>query len=238
MLSRFLFLLVALAIPATDALAAPQQIIILRHGEKKDKYALCSIGEERSLALADVYLGKHGSFFADKLAPAAFYTITLHTIELASPSTQTFGLPQISFSAVPIKDSPDGDSTELLNTRTRDAAKDIFGNPAYNAGTVVMIWEHKHIADAKLEKQYPGQVVTLRQALGLADLAAKRPDLKIPDTWEGENYDYFWVVSYGYGSNTPIDFKMIRQTYGGIYAKLPQNDWGKPDHIRHKHGCE
>ena len=43
-----LILLGALA----PSLAAPARIIILRHGEKADKWKLCDIGEQRAYALA------------------------------------------------------------------------------------------------------------------------------------------------------------------------------------------
>ena len=39
-------------------LAAPARIIILRHGEKADKWKLCDIGQERADALAANYLGR------------------------------------------------------------------------------------------------------------------------------------------------------------------------------------
>jgi hypothetical protein len=48
------------------AFAAPQRIIILRHGEKGNAYRLCDTGIQRSLALVDRYLGRgaQASLFA------------------------------------------------------------------------------------------------------------------------------------------------------------------------------
>lgn len=43
------------------ASAAPSQIILLRHGEKENDYALCDVGQQRSLALRDQFLGKGAS---------------------------------------------------------------------------------------------------------------------------------------------------------------------------------
>ena len=40
------------------ALATPARIIILRHGEKADKWKLCGVGQERADALAANYLGR------------------------------------------------------------------------------------------------------------------------------------------------------------------------------------
>ena len=44
---------------AESALAAPARIILLRHGEKQNAWALCPVGVERSQALRAQYLGKH-----------------------------------------------------------------------------------------------------------------------------------------------------------------------------------
>ena len=54
-----LWLVVSLSLlPAPFAEAVPRRIIILRHGEKLDSYKLCDLGQRRSLALRDYYLGK------------------------------------------------------------------------------------------------------------------------------------------------------------------------------------
>jgi hypothetical protein len=42
-----------------------------------------------------------------------------------------------------------------LNRRTQEAAAALLGNPVWQGKTVVMVWEHDHIADAKLEKKFP-----------------------------------------------------------------------------------
>ena len=38
-----------------------------------------------------------------------------------------------------------------------------MSNSDLDGKTVVMAWEHHHIADAKLEKEFPDAPVTLRQ---------------------------------------------------------------------------
>ncbi len=201
----------------------PKKIIILRHGEKHDAYQLCSTGVERSLALQAQYLGKNatngGAIFEHGEEPAAFFAITLHTIELASPSAQSCGLPLIAYSAVPAGSSTWSDSEPVLNARTQQAAADVL-SAAWNDKVVVMVWEHKHIANKKLEKDYPNEKVTLRQLLGLDTLGAV-----VPDKWEGDNYDFFWVVDYD-GKSTPTKFRSVLQTYTAPYADLPQNAWG------------
>ncbi|MGA0215181.1 MAG: hypothetical protein ACO3I3_01190, partial [Vulcanococcus sp.] len=46
---------------ASPVQAVPRRIILLRHGEKANDYALCSLGQERSLAIRDTYLGRGAS---------------------------------------------------------------------------------------------------------------------------------------------------------------------------------
>ena len=54
----FLFASAILCGLALPALALPKTVIILRHGEKENDFALCRIGVDRSLALAAQYLGQ------------------------------------------------------------------------------------------------------------------------------------------------------------------------------------
>ena len=86
---------------------------------------------------------------------------------------------------------------------------------------MVLCWEHKHIANKKLEAKYPDEEVTLRQLFGLDKATGDH----VPHTWSGDNYDFFWVVTHLDG--TP-KFKSILQTYTGTYANLPQNPWKTP----------
>src|SRR6478672_5246486 len=78
-------------------LATPARIIILRHGEKADKWKLCEIGRQRADALALNYLGKGAakSLFTEGNDPAFFFAITLHTLELASPAAASWSKPLI-----------------------------------------------------------------------------------------------------------------------------------------------
>ncbi len=207
---------------------APAKIIILRHGEKKNPFELCATGLERSLALQAQYLGKGATkanaIFDPGETPDAFFAITLHTIELASPSAQSWELPLTTFSAVPIPvtpQSPFADSETVLNARTQQAAAEVMLSGRWDGKTVVMVWEHKHIASAKLEAAYPGTDVTLRQLLKLNLLGSQ-----VPDKWEGENYDYFWVVTYD-SQGAPTSFAAIQQDFDHPYDDLPHNAWGQ-----------
>jgi len=95
-----------------------------------------------------------------------------------------------------------------------------------------MVWEHDHIADAKLEKKFPGEAVTLRQLLHLDTLKG------VPDTWPSGNYDYFWIVDYAAGSTVPGNFRMLKQSFPAPYANVPANDWATPDGLTPASGCE
>jgi hypothetical protein len=148
-----------------SAHAQPARVIVLRHGEKQNAYRLCDIGTQRAQALAHRYLGKgaEASLFSAGSGPDAFFVTTLHTLELASPAAITWGKPLVIYSALPQKGESRKDQTSLLNQRTREAVADVMAN--WSGKTVVMAWEHHHIADAKLEAQYPNEKVTLRQLL-------------------------------------------------------------------------
>jgi hypothetical protein len=213
------------------ALAAPSRIIILRHGEKADPWQLCGVGQDRADALAASYLGRNTaqSLFAAGEAPAAFLAITLHTLELASPAAQAWSLPLTLYSVLPQKDET---KETALNRATQQAAADVMSNPAWRGKSVVMVWEHRHIANAKLERASPGEAVTLRQLLHLDTLH------DVPDSWPTGNYDYFWIVDYDGGSDTPTGFRMVRQAFADPYANLPANDWGAPNGLTKHSKCD
>ena len=132
-----------------QAEARPARIILLRHGEKKNSAELCGVGTLRAQALAAQYLGKgapaNDTIYGKGVAPDAFFAVTLHTQETAAPSAQSWGKPLTIFS-VPPKD-PDEDSD--LATQTLKAAA-ALNSAEYAGKTVVVVWEHKHIAHADI----------------------------------------------------------------------------------------
>jgi hypothetical protein len=214
------------------AFAAPARIIILRHGEKESSWRLCGVGQARADALAATYLGRNAaqSLFAGGEEPAAFLAITLHTLELAAPAAATWDLPVTMFSVLPQKATEA--SEKALDRRTQEAAAALLGNPAWQGKTVVIVWEHKHVANAKLAAKSSGEAVTFRQLLQLDRLK------DVPETWPASNYDYFWIVDYAGGSTTPTGFHMVKQVFGGRYAKLPTNDWGAPNGLTSDSECD
>jgi hypothetical protein len=215
---------------APVAEAQPSRVIILRHAEKLNAYALCDLGRERADALAKQFLGQGAaqSLFAPGERPAAFMAVTLHPLETITPAAQTWGLPVVDYSVVPNKDEDDDAETEI-NVRTQEAARDLMSNHEYDGKIVVVAWEHKHIASHKLEKQYRGQEVTFRQLLRLG---------QAPESWSDTNYDYFWIVDYAPGNPNPIKFQAIKQTFLPPFNALPAPDWDAPEPKHIEAGCK
>lgn len=221
-----------LAASITAVLAAPSRIVILRHGEKADDWKLCETGRQRAQALKYNYLGKDAakSLFTEDAPPAYFFAITLHTMELATPAVESWGKPIIYYSVLPEADEKK--FTEALNARTREAAGNILNNPALKGKTVVMVWEHRHIANKALDDKYQREAaVTLRQLFHLDILPG------VPREWPDDNFDYFWIVDFPENSNVPSRFEMVKQEFGKSFPDVPANDWGEPDGLDAGSGC-
>ena len=213
------------------AAATPAEVIILRHGEKRNAWQLCGVGQTRAKALATTYLGRGATeLLLPPEGPAAIFAITLHTLELASPTAESWNLPIRLYSVVPEPKQTRDAFTAALNRRTQEAVADLLADPALDGKTVVLFWEHDHIARAALEKKYPDEKVTLRQLLGLDAL----PD--VPATWPGSNFDYFWIVDYSGSPAKPTGFRMMKQIFGDD-VDVPMNDWGTPDGLDAESGC-
>ncbi|MFN3350842.1 histidine phosphatase family protein [Pseudorhodoplanes sp.] len=213
-----LFVLCGFGVPA---FSLPKTVVILRHGEKESVSSLCRLGIDRSLALASQYLGQgaRDSLFPAGERPAGFFALTLDTLQFASPAAATWEMPVTVFSAVPL---PGVDPTPQLNLRTQQAAGAVLDDPRYHGRIVVMVWNHRHIADEAMARKFPDQKVTLRQLLNLDKL----PD--VPDSWPGYTYDHFWIVEFGTsGSQVPTGFRMVRQEFAPPFDRLPSAEWGK-----------
>jgi len=191
--------------------AHPARIVLLRHGEKQNKAELCSVGALRAQALAAQYLGKgapeNKAIFGDGGRPDAFFAITVHTQETAAPSAESWGQKLTVF--------PAEDESEL-DKQTKAAAA-ALASPAYEGKVVVVVWEHKHIAKKELNESG----VTFWSLLDLHKIAAG----DAPKTWEGVNYDEFWIIDYTTPKPT---FKPLPQEYtAAAYAQVPNNGWGE-----------
>ncbi len=214
-------------------LAEPARIIILRHAEKLNRHELCEMGEERAQALSRQYLGQGAShsLFPAGQKPDAFLAITLHTIETITPAAQSWNLPVIPYEVSGEKED-EAEKEAETSRRTQEAAHDVLTDPRYDGKTVVMAWEHNHIAKSKLEKEFSGEQVTLRQLLHLDQIA------DVPTTWPDSNYDYFWIVDYAPGNPVPTGFQMVRQAFTAPFDKLPSNEWDEPEPEHMEAGCK
>ena len=105
---------------------------------KEDGAELCKVGKLRAQALAVQYLGKdapgNDTIFGKGGQPDAFFAVTVHTQETAQPSAESWGKQLTVF------------SQGGLDKETKDAAA-ALDSTAYNGKIVVVVWEHKHIAD-------------------------------------------------------------------------------------------
>ena len=142
----------------------------------------------------------------------------MHTLELIGPTAVSWRKPVIMNSALPLAKEDTSAFTHLLNMRTQEAVADVMNN--WNGKTVVMAWEHKHIARPKARQVFPRLRVTLRQLLNLDASAMCRR------LGRDSNYDYFWIVDYE--SGRPKKFEMVKQTFAAPYQDLPSNDWDTP----------
>lgn len=220
-----------------SAISAPSRIVLMRHGEKENAYALCDVGQSRSLALKAQYLGKGAdkSLFANA-PPAAFFAMTLHTLELVAPSADSWGLPVITYSVVPLKGLDVGTENDWLTRQTQRVASEVMNNSRWHNQTVVMVWEHKHIANHKLEKSQSTLMVDLRELLRIDQLPEPYFN-QVPKTWSGSNYNYFWIIDYD-SSGKPVSFNQIRQDFTGPYSTVPDNNWGSPEGLTADSRCK
>lgn len=229
---RHLFFLVALLLPM-PILAQPARIVIVRHAEKANVYALCDMGTARAAALAGQYLGHAAaqSLFAAGDTPTAMMAITIHTIESITPAAQSWKMPVTAYTINSAKGGKDRAQEELENFQTQLAAHDVLNDPRYSGKTAVMMWEHDHIAKTELEARYPGEQVTLRQLLHLDQIVG------VPEVWPDETYDYFWIVDFAPDNPVPVSFRMLRQVFVPPFADLPANGWGEPEPRHTAAGC-
>jgi hypothetical protein len=101
--------------------------------------------------------------------------------------------------------------------QTRNAAKALASSDHSNK-IVVVVWEHKHIANANLNTSGD----TLWSLLNLGAIG----NTPVPKTWEVVNYNYFWIIDYTQGQPT---FVSVPQHYAAPkYAEIPDNAWGAP----------
>ena len=198
--------------------AQPARIILLRHGEKKNARELCDVGNLRAQALSAQYLGKgapgNTELFGAGKSPDAFFAVTAHTKETAAPSAGTWGKKLTIFRSC--QKTPRRRPT---STRKRRKPQPPSNSAEYDGKIVVVVWEHRHIANAKLD-------TTFWKLLNLDQLPGSPG---VPDTWSGGNYDYFWIVDYAPGNPKPVQWRPVKQVFSTPYTSIPANQWGDPE---------
>ncbi|MFG1478198.1 histidine phosphatase family protein [Xanthobacter sp. V4C-4] len=253
----------AMVLAASEAVALPGRIILLRHGEKQDAYRLCPVGLSRAQGLAAQHLGRDASasLFRPGETPKGFFAITLHTLETIAPSAASWGQPVITYAALP--DASGALADTLLNAQTQQLARDLLTDPRWDGATVVVTWEHDHIAktvsghagkDAAEKAEAAAREASrspqkLEAAVVKADGRPEAPSTLFDlfglarfaealSNWPGETYDYFWIIDFDPNTREASSFQKVRQVYSGPYAALPQNEWGQPDGLTAASGCQ
>lgn len=225
--------------------AAPARVILLRHGEKGGPYTLCRTGQERAQALVAYYLGRGAqkSLFRPGETPRAILAISMHTLDTIAPVAESWNMPVIYYSVMPqLKGRRLVLSDAQLGQRTREAARDILEKPEWAGQTLVVNWEHDHIAKTRLDAELPAGVSrgdqpapaqreTLYDLLGLQHVAG------VPYNWPRNTYDYFWIIDFDPATGRPSAVSMVKQEFGPPYSRLPANDWGKPNGLTAADGC-
>jgi len=198
----------------------PARIVLLRHAEKDGELRLSKAGAERAHWLAVEFLGRGAAntlFAGDD--PDAFLAVTLHTIETASPSALSWGVPVTAY-AVPTGLS-DSEKELVLDARTRSAAKDVMGR-AYKGQTVIMVWEHKRIANNKTPQ------ATLRHLLGLEGLGNL-----VPPVWRDDDFDTIWSITFGKHGKAKT-FEAIPQRFAPANTKAKKKKKPAKKHKRRR----
>ena len=145
-------------------------------------------------------------------------------------------MPIITYPGLPLADRNETQTTELITKQTQLAAVNVMQDQRWSGKTVVIVWEHKHIANKKLTKETPDMMVDLRQLLRL-DKLPDRAVKKVPKTWSGAKYNFFWIVDYDEKGN-PVEFDVVRQNFTGQYANVPNNDWGVAENLPDNTKCK
>lgn len=125
-----------LLVPASAALAAPAQIIIIRHAEKPDTgNELNERGFARARALANFFVSDPAVIAYGP--PAALYAMkpkgpdgSVRAIQTVTPLAEKLGLPI---------------NSDYLRDSLPELVKAVLSERAYDGRTVLICWEHKVI---------------------------------------------------------------------------------------------
>jgi len=172
--------------------AAPQQIIIVRHGEKPELShqstalqadVLSSRGYVRAYALAPYFINTFGQpdyVFAQQPDGS---DESLRPLETCTPTAQTIKMPWGDYAKV---------NVDYSMNAFKDLANHLLSDSRYDGKRVVICWEHHHIN-------------SLAQALGVKEVLAKWPD---------NVFDVSDVLTYKDGSLTSFERLPQQLLYG------------------------
>lgn len=221
-------------VSSVPSLAAPERLVIVRHGEKLNTWHLCQTGLDRAQALSDQHLGLNAKepLFPTS-SPVAILTLSIHTSETAQPTAHSRNMPTTNYVALPSAGTSRDAFEAQMNRQNQLAVHDLLNDARYNGKQVLMFWEHFHTASTALEARYPGEQVTLRQLLKLDQPPFAQ---QVPATWPDSNYNYFWIIDFNADGSIKA-FNTARQRYEGRYANLPDNDWGAPERLPANSPC-
>jgi len=135
--SRALVLAAALSCAAASALAAPAQVIVIRHGEKPDSGPDL---DEQGYARAQALVG----FFENNIAVNQFPIAAIYAMDPKDEDGSQRPIETVTPLANALHLAIDHD---YKRKQIPQMASDILGNSAYDGKTVVICWEHHAIPD-------------------------------------------------------------------------------------------
>jgi broad specificity phosphatase PhoE len=162
---------------SAPALAAPAQIIIIRHAEKPETGSeLNAKGAKRAEAL--VWFFKAEPAVTRYGTPAAIYAAAPKNEDSSVRSIQTV-TPLARALRLPI-------NTDFTRGQTHKIVVDIMENPAYKGRMVLICWQHTNITEIVKE---------------LADYKGSWNDAQyfLPGKWPDEAFDRAWVLNFTKG---------------------------------------
>ena len=196
------------------AIAEPARIILFRHAEKKNSRDLCDVGKLRAQALSDQYLGKgapgNETIYGKGGWPDAFFAITAHTRETATPAAESWGWSLFCFR-----------SRQRIPTRRATSTRKP-GRPRPPSPRRATTARSLSSSGSTSASPTRSSTRTGRRCGRCSNRRGPRRR-RAPD-WKGANYDYFWIIDT---TTSPPTFTPLKQRYTApAYAEVPDNQWG------------
>jgi broad specificity phosphatase PhoE len=177
------FILLLNLVFSTVAFAMPAQVILFRHAEKPypvEGAHLSEQGYARARSWAPFFERDPESIRFGKIV--ALYAMkpkdqegSVRAIETLEPTAQLLNLPIHS---------------NFFRDEINSLVREIFTEPAYDRGTVLICWEHKVIPE-------------IAHALGAKSA---------PERWDGSVYDQVWFLNMSSGTGVEFDSRRTDST--------------------------